>query len=346
MAFRSPLLRYWLPRAFLGNYLLRQFSPGLLLLAFFAVLIGLGGAYVVKKSLQKPPPVVAVKPKEPTHIVILAAVDIPPGRVVHSGDFMNLQLTHKQFLARKWPPVMLADGKQIVGRTIQRLTKKGEPFEPDSFYPEGTGPDITDQIEPGLRAVTITVEGEGALPAQAMPGSLVDVIFRSKPNPKERIPEVTRLLMERVKILAVGTNLTPGIQGGLDPKGNAQTVTLAVMPTQATILKVAEGHGDLTLVLRTAGDDSLDVLDSSLTLSQLLKIPPEQPPPQPFVAEVYRNGQRQTITFKPTGGVQNDSAPKPSLPVTPPPQDPLPVNPAPANPAPAVPAPLKLNRVS
>jgi pilus assembly protein CpaB len=336
---------------------LRQFTPGILLLVFFAALIGLGGAYVVKKSLQKPPPVVAVKPKEPVRLVILAAVDIPPGRVVHSGDFMNLQLSQKQFAARKWPPVMLADGKQIIGRTIKRLTKKGEPFEPDSFYPEGTGPDITDQIEPGLRAVTITVEGASAFPSQAMPGSLVDVIFRSKPDPKERIPEVTRGLMERVKILAVGNNSTPGIQGGIDPEADSQTVTLAVLPTQATILKVAEGHGVLTLVLRAAGDDSFDIVDSSLTLSQLLRIPPEQPPPQPFVAEVYRNGQRQTLTFKPSGGVLNDQLPPVQpLPAPPPVDEPVPMPipapsiPAPGDPIPSPPrtpaAPLKMNRVS
>lgn len=346
---------------------MRQFSPGLLLLVFFAALIGLGGAYMVKKSLQKPPAPVVVKPKEPVQLLILAAVDIPPGRVVHSGDIMNVQLTRTQFAARKWPAVMLADGKQIIGRTVKRLTKKGEPFEPDSFYPEGTGPDITEQLEPGLRAVTVSVVGNSAFPEQAMPGSLVDVIFRSTPDPKQRIPEVTRVLMERVKILAVGNNSTPGLQGGIDPKADSQTVTLAVNPQQATILKVAEGHGDLTLALRSNSDSEVDALNFDLTLSQLLRVPPEQPPPQPpqpFVAEIYRNGQRQTLTFKPTGGVQADQFSAPPLTLPPPPTQPAPPNPTPpaANPpadptsrdpadvAPASPrgksAPLRMNRVS
>jgi len=255
---------------------------------------------------------------------------------------------------------MLADGKQIVGRTLKKQLKKGDPFEPDSFYPEGTGPDIAELIKPGLRAVTVNVLGASAFPAQATPGSVVDVIFRAKANPEQRIPEVTRTLMERVGILAIGNNSTPGISGGIDPKSESQAVTLAVSPHQATILKVAEGHGDLTLALRGNADNEVDAINPDLTLSQLLRIPPEQPPPAPFVAEIYRRGQRQTLTFKPTGGVQADQAsPLPAVPPLPPavspptdsaPPAPVPMNSAPANPAPA-PSPGKstaprMNRVS
>ncbi|WP_254512710.1 Flp pilus assembly protein CpaB [Anatilimnocola floriformis] len=334
---------------------MRQISPGTLLLLFFAGVIGLGAAYFVRKSLQKPaPPPIVAKPKEPVYLVIMASVDLPPGRVIHSGDFMNVRYSQAQYVARKWPAVMLADGKQIVGRTLKKQLKKGDPFEPDSFYPEGTGPDISELIEPGLRAVTVNVLGDSSFPAQAMPGSVVDVIFRAKANPEQRIPEVTRTLMERVKILAIGNNATPGIQGGIDPKSEAQAVTLAVSPHQATILKVAEGHGDLTLALRGSSDAEVDALNPDLTLSQLLRIPPEPPPPAPppppFVAEVYRHGQRQTLTFKPTGGVQADQGNPPA--VVPPPVVPQlpPANAPPADPAPPAPRnnanPPRMNRVS
>lgn len=330
---------------------MRQVSPGTLLIVFFAAVVGLGGVYLVRKSMQQPaPPPVVAKPKEPLQLVILSAVDLPAGRVVHSSDMMNVRYSQAQFVARKWPAVMLADGKQILGRTIRKPLKKGEPFEPDSFYPEGTGPDIAEQIEPGLRAVTVTVLGASSFPAQAMPGSSVDVIFRAQADPKQRIPEVTRTLMERVRILAVGSNSTPGIQGGVDPKSESQTVTLAVSPEQATILKVAEGHGDLTLALRGNSDAEVDAIDMDLTLSQLLRIPPEPPPPPPpFVAEVYRRGQRQTLTFKPNGAVlvepANVPAPTPSVPDAapspPPPNTPPPTSPR-GNPS----APSRMNRVS
>ncbi len=341
---------------------MRQVSPGTLLIIFFAAVVGLGGVYLVRKSMQKPaPPPIVAKPKEPLQLVILSAVDLPAGRVVHSSDMMNVRYSQAQYVARKWPAVMLADGKQIVGRTIRKPLKKGEPFEPDSFYPEGTGPDIAEQIEPGLRAVTVTVLGASSFPTQAMPGSSVDVIFRAQADPKQRIPEVTRTLMERVRILAVGSNSTPGIQVAIDPKSESQTVTLAVSPEQATILKVAEGHGDLTLALRGNNDVEVDAIEMDLTLSQLLRIPPEPlpppPPPPPFVAEVYRRGQRQTLTFKPNGAVEVEPSNVPQPAAVPPtttvpmPQPPAP-DPAPApspsstsprgSPAP----PSRMNRVS
>lgn len=336
---------------------MRQVSPGTLLIVFFAAVVGLGGVYLVRKSMQQPAPAPPVaKPKELTQLVILSAVDLPSGRVVHSSDMMNVRYSQTQYVARKWPAVMLADGKQIVGRTIKKPLKKGEPFEPDSFYPEGTGPDIAEQIEPGLRAVTVTVLGASSFPLQATPGSAVDVIFRAQADPKQRIPEVTRTLMERVRILAVGSNSTPGIQGGIDPKSESQTVTLAVSPEQATILKVAEGHGDLTLALRGNSDTDVDAIDMDLTLSQLLRIPPEPPPPPPpFVAEVYRRGQRQTLTFKPNGAVLVEPANLSPPAIVPLPAPPVP-NAVPEPPPPSIPpntsprgnpgAPSRMNRVS
>jgi|GEM_PF-6075021 len=86
-SYQLPLSPHW-------NVSLRQISPGTLLIVFFAGVIGLGAAYFVRKSLQKPaPPPVVARPKEPVHVVILASVELPPGRVIHSGDFMNVRYT-------------------------------------------------------------------------------------------------------------------------------------------------------------------------------------------------------------------------------------------------------------
>jgi pilus assembly protein CpaB len=278
---------------------LKQISPGILLIGFFAILIGLAGAYVVKRALSTPAPQPVATPVEKPLAVVLAAIDLQPGRIIRSGDIMNMQLTQAQFRVRKWPPVMLNDAKQVIGRMVQRPIGKGKPFEPDSFYPEGTGPDFAARLAPGLRAVTVLLKTD-ALPSKAAPSSLVDVIFRAAAAKDASIPEVTQVLMQDVEILAIGDNSTPGIQGGIEAKEELHPITLAVSAEQAMKLKVAEGHGELSLALRNPEDRARASSISGLTLREMLSLPPIS---QPFVAEIYRGGQRQTLTFLPKGGI-------------------------------------------
>ena len=274
----------------------------MLLIGFFAILAGLAGVYVVKRALSTtapvPPPVV----KEQARTVPLAGIDLPAGRTIRSGDIINVSFSKDQYAKRKWPPVMLIEAKQIIGRMVMQPMHKGQPFQPDSFYPEGTGPDIAARLSGGLRAVTVSVPTDG-LPSKVEPASMVDVIFRASASKESVIPEVTHVLIQDVQVLAIGENSTPGIQGGIDPKAELHPVTLAVSAPQAVQLKVAEGHGEISLALRNPEDRFDTNSMTGLTLRGMLNLPPV---PQPFVAEVYRGGRRQTLTFGPKKTILED----------------------------------------
>jgi hypothetical protein len=58
-------------------------------------------------------------------------------------------------------------------------------------------------------------------------------------------------LLERVEVLAIDTYTQPGQKVELEQDG---TVTLAVTPHQAKMLKVVEGRGELSLTLRNPED--------------------------------------------------------------------------------------------
>lgn len=277
-----------------------RISPGLLLIGFFATLIGLAGAYAIKRGMAvaptpEPPPV--AKPAAPT--VVISSIDLPVGRVVASGDIMTVPMSFAQQQANSFPPIMMTDGKQIVGRMLRESVTKWRPFTPESFYPEGTGPDISERLEPGLRAVTVPVHGVSGLVGQATPGMFVDVLFRATPTKDESVPEITKVLLQNVEILAIGENATPGMQGGIDPKSEVHAVTLAVTADQAQTLKIVEGHGDLSLLLRRPTDRVALPIEGPVTLRELLNLPEPTKPPGPFVAEIYRGGRRQTVTFSP-----------------------------------------------
>jgi Flp pilus assembly protein CpaB len=142
---------------------------------------------------------------------------------------------------------------QILGRTLKMGLRKGEAFFPEFLYAEGYGPGISDRLQAGYRAVTVPIQNVGAVQGFARPGTWVDVIFRSEEAQKR--PEMTLTLLERVEVLAIEASLLPNRQVNLDSSG---TVTLAVTPHQAKMLKVVEGRGELSLALRHA-DDTLDM---------------------------------------------------------------------------------------
>ena len=91
-------------------------------------------------------------------------------------------------------------------------------------------------------------------------------------------------------MLAVGQSTLEGATGEA-----AGPVTLAVNETQARALKVVEGSGNLTLVLRNSQDAAPAEKLPPTTLPQLFGY---QPPSEPFSTQIYRRGRLSTATFQ------------------------------------------------
>lgn len=235
-------------------------SSGTMTVVIFAILMGLGGAFVVRQQLQQPrlTPLSEV-PVPPTSIVVpTAATVLNPGQTLSINEIALLPIAPEKYADSRYAGVQyMRSGEQISGRTLRRSLKKGDPFLPEDFYAAGSGPQIVERLPAGYRAVTVPIENVGAVQGFAGPGSMVDVLFRSRPEGDR--PEVTLTLLERVEVLAVDTNVVPGQQVAITTGG---TVTLAVTPQQAKILKVVESRGELSLTLR--GDADVDVLPFDL----------------------------------------------------------------------------------
>jgi Flp pilus assembly protein CpaB len=319
---------------------LSRITPGIVLVVFFALVIGLAGAYAMKRLLSVPPPQVQVKVEPKPEILPVAAMDLPRNRVITTGDFMQVAFLPAD--RQRLPAVVLNNGNQMLGRMLREPVKIGEGFPPSIFYGEGTEPTAAERVKPGYRAVTVAITADGALAGQAVPGSLVDVVFRARPDKVQDIPEMTTVLVQNAEILALGDNATPGLRGGLalDKDDKLNDVMLEVKPEQARELKMAEGRGDLSLVLRSTDDPAAGSLAGPLTLRELLNVPPRA---EPFVVEIYRAGRRQTLTFdgdlvakEEFGGVDHktDLPPKsttpPPMPEEPSPNDP-PTKPKPSD---------------
>lgn len=233
-----------------------RISSGTMTVVVFAILVGLGGAFVVRQEMARPklepPPSPAATP-QPV-IVPVAATDLEPGQTITIHDIALLSYTPKDYSKSKYANLAyMRNPQQIQNRRLKMALRKGEAFMPEFLYPEGLGPGISDRLQAGYRAVTVPIQNVGAVQGFARPGTWVDVLFRA--NASGRRPEVTFTLLERVEVLAINQNLMPNqVVDGKD----LGTVTLAVTPVQAKMLKVVEGRGELSLALRHP-DDTLDM---------------------------------------------------------------------------------------
>ena len=272
-----------------------RISPGTMTAAIFAILIGLGGAYTVRQYINRPAEeVVEEEPPARQFVYIPSSLnDLTRGRKLSMNDIAIQKFTPEEVRKSRFAGVaFLSNPEQIVGQVLKVDIKRGEAFLPNSFFPAGSTPGVAELLRSGYRAVTIPVHNVGAVAGFARPGSYVDILFRSVKN--DHHPEMTMTLLEKVEVLAVGDVAVAGQNVKDSPSA---LVTLAVVPEQATALKVVEGRGELTLTLRMPGDDAEFASLSNqkkMTLGQILGSPYMT---RVFAMDVFMGSNKSTLTF-------------------------------------------------
>ena len=267
-----------------------RITPGTVIVGIFAILFGLVGAYAVQRYLNPPQEKVA-EPEVQRTRVPMASINLEPGRELTLGDIAIVSYTPEQLKKAELPDQFMTNAQQIIGRILREPVTKGAAFTTTLFYPEGTGPTVADRLAPGLRAITIPVQGTGVLNGLASVGAHVDVLFRTFENETKNVVATTVTLLEDVEVLAVGKNLVPGAR--VDAEITA--VTLAVTPNQANAIKIVEGQGDFSLSLRGGNDDSLAASSGPQTLHSLLGIRQKE---QPHKVEIWRGSSLQKVTYE------------------------------------------------
>lgn len=234
---------------------MNRVSPGTMTVVIFAILVGLGGAFLVRQQMGQPqlPDLsdINLKGTQKKIIVPVAGVDLQKGRKLAIHDIVIHQFTPEQFAKSKFAgQPFMSNTNLLFDRVVNEDIEKGSLFLPNNFYAEGFGPGVAERLQPGFRAVTVPIENVGAVTGFALPGSIVDVLFRS--NPEGDRQEITMTLLEQVEVLALADNVMAGQKTKMASQGS---VTLSVTPAQAKVLKVVEGRGEISLTLRNPEDD-------------------------------------------------------------------------------------------
>lgn len=189
-------------------------------------------------------------------------------KVLKVGDTVS----EENFKWQEWPKDAVFSGAivreekkkvtDLATGKIRRDMNAGEPLLKTSLAVAGKGNILAAAMEPGMRAMAIKVSAESMVGGFISPGDRVDVILTSqvKLSGDERDEAAMKIdrhasqtVLENVNVLAIDQNSQK--EDGKAKVG--RTVTLEVDAHGAEKLALASEMGDLSLVLRALGDDTL-----------------------------------------------------------------------------------------
>ncbi len=270
--------------------------------------------------------------------VPMVSRNISLGQRITMDDVALVRLTRAELDKLGIGKVFMTNPDQIIGKTVRRELKRGTTFDTRDFFPQGQGPGIAHLLKPGYRAVTIALSPTNALIGFAGAGERVDILFhyRGVGNGSNRggsqgwtggrLPSravrnrsafsgagggvgsggygdpalmgATSTLVQDAEILALNHTTGPtNDPNSLDASRHVM-VTLAVTPESAELLRVARGHGDLSLTLRSPEDVEQVPIFNPTTLEKIIKVEKEKINEM----QIYRGKSLSTLRFASTGG--------------------------------------------
>ena len=194
--------------------------------------------------------------------ILVASRNIPLGSVLSDRD-MKWQ---------SWPKASVFEGvieregdlavnDALEGRVSRDITQ-GEPLT-QNLVLSSEGNIIASSLEPGMRAIAISVSARSMVGGFINPGDRVDVLLthqlRVSGEDRDLISDtvdryVTETILENVRVLAVDQS---AVKTDDNKAKVGRTITVEVTSEDAEKLALVSEMGDLSLVLRGVGDETL-----------------------------------------------------------------------------------------
>lgn len=251
-----------------------------------AVLVAAAATFGVWRVLQS----AEARNRVATVPVVVALRDIPEGSEIERD-----MLGTSTWPAQAMPAGAFSRIDSVMGRVTRVPVFKGEPIVPGRLAPLGTGPGLEVKISPGKRAMAVRINDVAGISGLIQPNSRVDVLVTMTDGSSRT--QVSKLFMENMRVLSVGTQVQRGLDG---LPADGKIATLEVTPTEAERLAVAMSRGTIQLVLRGYGDpDSINTggASSSDVLAALRDAPVvTRTPVRPTPRRVTRPAPPKTDT--------------------------------------------------
>lgn len=221
-----------------------------------------------------------------TTSVVVAARDVAEGAAIKESDLR----------VEQWPEPVVPENAfestvRVSGRVARVAIYTGEAIVPGRLAPEGVTPGLEARITPGKRAMGVRITDVSGIAGMVQPNSRVDILLTMADGGGESAPSAS-LLMEDMRVLAMGSEVTRGPDGRVQPSSIA---TIEVTPVEAEKLAIAQSRGQIQLVLRGYAEPSKPTVKGALEnvaagAASLFRKSPAAPParttPRPPPARV------------------------------------------------------------
>ena len=231
------------------------------------VAVGAAGAaaFLVRSMTHKPSHEVAHQQiKVPPAQVLVAAHAIDPGSQIKSGDLRWQEWPgdslSPSFVTDRSNPAALSD---TIGETARAHVEMGEPITSAKLVKAGSAGYMAAMMSPGMRAISTKIDEESAAGGFILPGDRVDVLLTHKVQGISGGADnifgggggyESETILRDVKVLAIGQTVD---ENNGQKTVTGRTATLETSPSEAERLALSAAMGNLTLILRSAANDSV-----------------------------------------------------------------------------------------
>lgn len=191
--------------------------------------------------------------------VRVAAADLPEGMLLRESDLAWKEVPHKQVLqgALVKGDAESAEATDLKGDVLRHAVTAGTMLGTADVIPPNAPGFLAAALKPGMRAISVAIDDVSGNAGLIQPGDYVDVLLTQQLDGPVHAPQNTARSVEsetvvnRVRVLAVGSIFQRPKADAADANTRARTVTFEVTPHTAQVIAVATHLGSLSLALRS-----------------------------------------------------------------------------------------------
>ena len=228
--------------------------------------------------------------------LVVAATDLVKGVKLEPA-----MLRLAPFVAGSEPLQSFHEVQAVTGRVLSMPVGKGEALTSLRLASEDVKVGgISALVAPGKRAMAVKGNKVMGLAGFIRPGNRVDVRVTMPVGEKEE--KITKLVLEKMPVLATGTELEPAGDG--EKPSSVDVYTLELTPDESEKLALAATEGVLNFALRNEADQESVLTEGADTAATLASLRPvhvkttASGAPRPEVeVEVIRGASRDRMRF-------------------------------------------------
>lgn len=226
---------------------MKNIGQRLILTSLILALLAAAAAFVYLRSLKVP------KVEEKKITILVAAHTIPPRTLIDKKMLTELQVEDNLIFQD-----YIRNRTEVIGKYTKETILKNEGFQKNKLLFEDND-ELTLKIDKTYRAVSINVTGDAGVSGLLKPGDSVDIVTylsEKKVGQKVVIPEMAKVVLQNVEVLAVNKQLEREDKVE-EAKQNITSflVTLAVPMNKVETVVLAESIGSIKLALRPLKND-------------------------------------------------------------------------------------------